>query len=91
VFNNYDSTESIISAFREQFALYICQEPPFIHTNKVEPLAYWKSLIAVGEASVLAVGVPFVTRAFTYAHPSLAGSGCQVLIRCSGSRMFQQC
>jgi hypothetical protein len=56
VFNDYDSTESIINTFRKQFALYTCQEPPFIYTNKVEPLAYWKGLLAIGEASVLAVG-----------------------------------
>jgi hypothetical protein len=55
VFNNYDSTESIINAFRKQFASYTCQEPPFIYANNVEPLAYWKSLITIEEASVLAV------------------------------------
>ncbi len=57
VFNNYDSTESIIDAFRKQFTLYTCQEPPFVYyTNEVEPRVYWKHLVAVGEASVLAVG-----------------------------------
>ena len=55
VFNNYESTESIINTFRKQFASYTCQEPPFIYANKVEPLAYWKSLVAMEEASVLAV------------------------------------
>src|SRR5882672_6918231 len=50
VFNKYDSTESIINAFRRQFASYTCQEPPFIYANKVEPLAYWKSLAAIEEA-----------------------------------------
>jgi hypothetical protein len=56
VFNSYDSTESIVNAFHKQFASYTCQEPPFINANKVEPLTYWKSLVAVAEASVLAVG-----------------------------------
>jgi len=55
VFNNYESTESIINAFRKQFASYTCQELPFIYANKVEPLAYWKSLVTIEEASVLAV------------------------------------
>jgi hypothetical protein len=78
VFNNYDSTESIINAFRKQFALYTCQEPPFIYVNKVEPLAYWKSLVANEDASVLAVCESFVTRASTYTHPS--GSGGKVVL-----------
>ena len=83
VFNNYNSTESIISAFREQFALYTCQEPPFIYTNKVEPLAYWKSLVTVEEASVLAVGesVCHWSIHLQYACPS--GSGCQVVLSCA--------
>jgi hypothetical protein len=56
VCDRYDSTESIVNAFRRQFALYMCQEPPFIYTNKVEPLMYWKNLIAnESDASVLTV------------------------------------
>jgi len=54
VFDRYDSTESIVNAFHRQFALYTCQEPPFIYTNNVEPLMYWKNLIANdSDASVL--------------------------------------
>jgi len=55
VFDKYDLTEIIVKAFCRKFAVYTCQEPPFIYVNKVEPLAYWKRFIAIEEASVLAV------------------------------------
>ena len=55
VFNKYESTECIINAFHRQFASYTYQEPPFLYANKVEPLTYWKGLLTVQEASVLAV------------------------------------
>jgi hypothetical protein len=55
VFNKYDSTESIVNAFRRQFAAYTCQEPPFIYVAGVEPRAYWKKLVDNEDASVLAV------------------------------------
>jgi hypothetical protein len=70
VFNKYDSTESIINAFRRQFASYTCQEPPFIYANKVEPLAYWKSLATIEEASILAV-CKSVRHLSTCLHPSV--------------------
>jgi hypothetical protein len=38
VFDRYNSMESIVNVFHRQFALYMCQEPPFIYTNKVKPL-----------------------------------------------------
>jgi hypothetical protein len=55
VFDEYNSTDSIVDAFRRQLAAYTYQESPFTYTGKVEPRVYWKTLVSNQDASVLAV------------------------------------
>jgi hypothetical protein len=37
VFDGYEDTESIINDFRQQFAAYTSQEPPFTYRSGTEP------------------------------------------------------
>ena len=88
VFDKYDSTESIINAFCRQFTSYTYQEPPFLYANNVEPLTYWKGLVAIEEASVLAVCGS--SHHIAYVYPQFSGPGSQIVLGCpkfNGRRM----
>ena len=47
VFDKYDLTEIIVKAFCRKFAVYTCQEPPFIYLAGVEPHTYWKNSLTI--------------------------------------------
>lgn len=55
VFNQHETTQSIVSTFRRQFAGYTNQQPPFMYGVDREPRTYWKKLVMNEDASVLAV------------------------------------
>lgn len=55
IFNDYESYEDILAAFRQQFLAYTCQDSIFINHDNLEPRNYWSRLLNNSNASVLAV------------------------------------
>jgi hypothetical protein len=86
VFDTFDSTESIVNAFRRQLAAYTYQEPPFIYMpgpDMVEPRVYWKGLIANTDVSVLAVSIHLFYFESRSIDSHLIGSWTQIIFSCA--------